>query len=60
MTYYTRLSSGTGVFESGTVNWINAINPCAVAGTTCIYGPIAKITGNLLAAMGRGPSGWGP
>ena len=57
MTYYTVPGSGAGIFESGTVNWINAINPCAVAGGTCTNAPIAKITGNLLDAMGRGPAG---
>jgi hypothetical protein len=47
MTYYTDPSSGAGVWDSGTVNWINAL------GTS----QLATITGNLLWLFGQGPAG---
>lgn len=57
MTYYTIPSSGSAVFESGTVNWINALNPCAASSQDCLNVAVAQITANLLAAMGAGPAG---
>jgi hypothetical protein len=48
MTYYTDRSSGAGVWDSGTVNWINALDTSPQVGT---------ITGNLLWLFGQGPAG---
>jgi hypothetical protein len=56
MTYYTSTSEA-GIFSSGTVNWSNAINPCATTNQSCTNTAVAQITGNLLAAMGSGPMG---
>lgn len=57
MTYYTEPQGKAGVFESGTVSWISQLNPCAPLAKDCTNLPVAEITGNLLAAMGQGPSG---
>lgn len=57
MTYYTDPTSGGGVFASGTVNWIFALNSCAPGGTTCTNAPLATITGNLLSLFGEGAAG---
>jgi hypothetical protein len=48
MTYYTDPTSGAGVWDSGTVNWVNALATSS---------PIATITGNLLWLFGQGPAG---
>jgi hypothetical protein len=48
MSYYTAPSSGAGVWDSGTVNWINALDTAQ---------PLATITGNLLWLFGQGPAG---
>jgi hypothetical protein len=48
MTYYTDPSSGAGVWDSGTVNWIYALGSSQ---------PVATITGNLLRLFGQGPAG---
>lgn len=56
-TYYTDPTSGGGVFESGTVNWVNALDPCVTAGSDCPQAALARITGNLLSLFGQGPAG---
>ena len=57
MTYYTNQSGGAGVFDSGTVNWINALSPCATSTTPCPASAVQQITGNLLWLIGQGPAG---
>ncbi len=56
LTYWTDPTSGAGVFDSGTNNWINALNPCP-AGTSCPAPLVRRITGNLLRLFGQGPTG---
>ncbi len=48
MTYYTDKTSQAGVWDSGTVNWVNALGTSA---------PLATITGNLFWLFGQGPAG---
>lgn len=55
-TYWTDPTSGAGVFDSGTVNWVNAIESCPGDGV-CPAPLIQKITGNLLRLFGQGPAG---
>jgi hypothetical protein len=55
LTYYTNPKSGSGVFDSGTVNWLTALEACSAK--ACPATDIGKITGNLLAAVGQGPAG---
>jgi hypothetical protein len=57
MTYYTNQTSEAGVFDSGTVNWINAITPCATPTTPCAASEVQQITGNLLWLFGQGRTG---
>lgn len=54
-TYYTNPKSGSGVFDSGTVNWLTALVTCTAK--ACPATDIGKITGNLLALFGQGPAG---
>ncbi|MDT7661718.1 MAG: hypothetical protein QOD04_1274 [Pseudonocardiales bacterium] len=56
MTYYTDPVSRSGVWDSGTNNWIPALTPCP-PGKPCPAGPVGAITGNLLRAFGAGPAG---
>lgn len=55
MTYYTTAASKAGVFDSGTVNWIDALGTCSAA--SCPAHEVGKITGNLLHLLGQGPAG---
>jgi hypothetical protein len=55
-TYYTDPTSNAGIFDSGTVNWIDALSPCA-AGTPCPADALSIMTGNLLKVFGQGPAG---
>jgi len=57
MTYYTDPRSGSGVIDTGTVNWINAMRPCPGTTTGCPAPLIQKMTGNLLRLFGQGPAG---
>ncbi len=57
MTYYTDPSSDGGVFDSGTVNWINTLTPCAAGESPCPATYTDQITGNLLWLFGQGPAG---
>ncbi|HMK98043.1 MAG TPA: N,N-dimethylformamidase beta subunit family domain-containing protein [Acidimicrobiales bacterium] len=54
MTYYTA-KEGSGVFDSGTVNWLTALVTCTAQ--ACPATALGRITGNLLSAFGRGPAG---
>jgi hypothetical protein len=65
MTYYTDPAGGGGVFDSGTVNWIDALASCpapavgtgAASSASCPAAAVATITGNLLWLFGQGPAG---
>lgn len=57
MTYYTDPKSQAGVVDTGTVNWINAMAPCAASSPACPAALVQRITGNLLWLFGQGPSG---
>src|SRR5580704_15535235 len=57
MTYYTDPSSQAGVLDTGTNNWIPALEPCAASQTSCPAAAVAQITGNLLHLFGQGPAG---
>jgi hypothetical protein len=57
MTYYTDPQSQGGVFDSGTVNWINSLSPCPTTAATCPATAVGQITGNLLWLFGQGPAG---
>lgn len=57
MTYYTDPMSRAGVFDSGNVNWIDAMLPCPKGVTVCPDQTVQKITENLLWLFGQGPSG---
>jgi hypothetical protein len=54
--YYTWRPSGAGVFESGTNNWINALQTCS-SPSDCPAPLVQKMTGNLLRVFGQGPVG---
>lgn len=56
-TYYTDTSSKGGVFQSGTTNWIFALNTCATTGGSCTNAALETMTGNLLKLFGQGPAG---
>jgi hypothetical protein len=56
MTYYADPVSQGGVFDSGTVNWIFSMSPCA-QGTSCPASIVDTMTGNLLWLFGQGPAG---
>lgn len=56
MTYYTDPASKAGVWDSGTNNWIPALEqPCQ--DTICSAATVAKMTENLLYLFGQGPAG---
>jgi len=57
MTYYTDPRSRSGVVDTGTVNWINAMAPCPGTVSGCPAPTIQKMTGNLLRLFGQGPAG---
>jgi hypothetical protein len=57
MTYYTDSRSNGGVFDSGTVNWINTLLPCASGPGSCPAPLTDQITLNLLWLFGQGPAG---
>jgi hypothetical protein len=56
MTYYSDPTSKGGVFDSGTVNWINTLSECG-SGTSCPAATTGKITANLFWLFGQGPAG---
>jgi N,N-dimethylformamidase beta subunit-like, C-terminal len=55
-TYWSDPRSKAGVFDSGTVNWISALESCG-ATSACPAREIQAITGNLLRLFGQGPAG---
>jgi hypothetical protein len=57
MTYYTNPTSKAGVFDSGNVNWIDAMLPCPKEVPVCPAHTVQKITENLLWLFGQGPAG---
>jgi hypothetical protein len=61
MTYYTDPGSHAGVLDTGTVNWIAAMQPCPAAptspATSCAADDVQRITGNILKLFGQGPAG---
>jgi hypothetical protein len=55
MTYYTA-PSGSGVFATGTLNWVPDMVP--TCGQTGCPGPtVTRVTENILMAFGSGPAG---
>jgi hypothetical protein len=61
MTYYTAVSSGSGILDTGTNNWIPALGydrvGCSRAGKVCARRALSQITGNILRIFGLGPAG---
>jgi hypothetical protein len=57
MTYYTDPTSEGGVFDTGTVNWIDKLAPCPAGIPDCPAVTVGQITGNLLWLFGQGPAG---
>lgn len=56
MTYYTNPTSQSGVWDSGTNNWIPALGSCADR-AICPGPALQRITGNLFNLFGQGPAG---
>jgi hypothetical protein len=60
MTYYTDPSSGAGVLDTGTNNWIPALDDrdgCGRSGGVCAEQVVQRVTGNILRVFGQGPAG---
>jgi hypothetical protein len=57
MGYYTVPTSGAGVIDTGTTNWIYAMTPCSSSVPNCSATPVSRITGNILWLFGQGPTG---
>ena len=57
MTYYSDPTSGGGVFDSGTNNWIYSLRSCISGESSCPSAVVQKMTGNLLWLFGQGPVG---
>ena len=55
-TYFSDPTSKAGVFDAGTVNWINAMSECTSA-SMCPAPTMRVLTGNLLHLFGPGPAG---
>jgi hypothetical protein len=55
-TYWTSRTSRAGVFDSGTVTWIDALKGC-VGRSWCSGSLMEQMTGNLMRLFGRGPAG---
>ncbi|MBO0848735.1 MAG: hypothetical protein J2P20_04685 [Pseudonocardia sp.] len=56
MTYYTDPVSKAGIWDSGTNNWIPALDASPAEPDSSALA-VRAVTANLLAAMGRGPAG---
>jgi hypothetical protein len=56
MTYYTDSTSGAGVWDSGTNNWIPALDP-GNGEPAAAAARLRLITGNLFHVLGQGPAG---
>jgi len=57
MTYYADPQSGSGVIDTGTVNWIYSLYHCAPGLSTCQSAQVRAITSNILRVFGQGPAG---
>jgi hypothetical protein len=58
MTYYTSASTGAGVLDTGTNNWIPALDDhsgCRPGGI-CESAVVQRMTGNILKLFGQGPA----
>ena len=61
MTYYTNSSAGAGVLDTGTNNWIPALDGrsgCQPGdpGGICEATVVQRMTGNILKLFGQGPA----
>ncbi len=58
MTYYTDASTGAGVLDTGTNNWIPALDDRSGChpGGSCEATMVQRITGNILKLFGQGPA----
>ena len=58
MTYYTNASIGAGVLDTGTNNWIPALDDRSGChpGGICEATTVQRITGNILKLFGQGPA----
>ena len=57
MTYYTDAATGAGVIDTGTNNWIPALDGHAGCGHgVCESTVVRRITGNILKLFGEGPA----
>ncbi len=58
MTYYTDASTGAGVLDTGTNNWIPALDDRSGChpGGICEAAMVQRITGNILKVFGQGPA----
>jgi hypothetical protein len=58
MTYYTSAATGAGVLDTGTNNWIPALDGRSGchSGGVCEATTVQRITGNILQLFGRGPA----
>ena len=58
MTYYTDSSTGAGVLDTGTNNWIPALDDRSgcYPGGICEATMVQRITGNILKLFGQGPA----
>ena len=58
MTYYTDASTGAGVLDTGTNNWIPALDDRSGChpGGICESAMVQRITGNILKLFGQGPA----
>jgi hypothetical protein len=58
MTYYTNATTGAGVIDSGTNNWIPALDDRSGchAGGVCEWAMVQRITGNIFKLFGQGPA----
>jgi hypothetical protein len=56
-TYVTDRASGAGIFESGTNNWIPALEPCSSVASGCPAPLLTIMTRNILRLFGQGPTG---
>ena len=58
MTYYTNASTGAGVLDTGTNNWIPALDDHSgcYSGGICESAVVQRMTGNILRLFGEGPA----
>jgi hypothetical protein len=58
MTYYTNAATGAGVLDTGTNNWIPALDDDSGChpGGVCEAGMVQRITANIFKLFGQGPA----